>query len=102
MAQDNKIIVMADPDLEDIIPGFLLKRQKDIIEIQVALDNEDYDTIKVLGHKMKGIGGGYGFDAITDIGSMIEQAAMEKNMQEVKQAILELARYLERVEVVYV
>lgn len=101
MVQDEKIIVKVDSDLEDIIPGFLQKRQEDIKEIQVALDNDNYDTIKVLGHKMKGVGGGYGFDAITDIGGMIEQAAMEKNMQEVKQAILELAQYLEKVEVVY-
>ncbi len=101
MVQNERIVVKVDPDLEDIIPGFLQNRQGDIKEIQAALDQNDYDTIKILGHKMKGMGGGYGFDAITDIGRMIEQAAKEKNIHEVKRSVLELAQYLENIEVVY-
>lgn len=98
---DGKIIVHVDTDLEDIIPGFLESRRDDIISIQKALEQGDYDTIKVLGHGMKGAGGGYGFDEITNIGSSLEQAAKEKNSEEIRKCVNKLSNYLERVEIVY-
>ncbi len=98
---DEKIVVKIDPDLEDIIPGFLQKRRKDIEEIQRALAGNDFEAIRVLGHTMKGIGGGYGFDAITSIGSAIEQSAKNNNTDEIKYSLDELASYMDHVEVVY-
>jgi hypothetical protein len=50
---------------------------------------------------MKGAGGGYGFDTITDIGKSLEDAAKEKNTKEIRKRVGELLDYLERVEVVY-
>jgi hypothetical protein len=50
---------------------------------------------------MKGAGGSYGFDAITDIGKSLEQAAMAKDSGGIKQMVQELSAYLDRVEVVY-
>jgi len=51
---------------------------------------------------MKGCGGGYGFDEITDIGMQIEQAAKEKNTAKIRTQLEILSRYLDGVEVVYV
>ncbi len=98
---DEKIVVKVDPDLEDIVPGFLQNRRGDVMRIKEALDHNDYETIRILGHTMKGTGGGYGFDDITDIGRSIEQAAKDKNSEEIRQSSAELASYLERVEVKY-
>ena len=50
---------------------------------------------------MKGAGGSYGFDAITDIGKSLEQAAIAKDSGVIKKSVQELAAYLNRVEVVY-
>ena len=50
---------------------------------------------------MKGSGGGYGFDEITDIGFKIETAAKEKNAGEILRQVHDLSDYLEKVEVVY-
>jgi HPt (histidine-containing phosphotransfer) domain-containing protein len=99
--QSEKIIVPVDAELEDLIPGFLENRRKDIETLQQAAANSDYETIRKTGHTMKGTGGGYGFDAITDIGRSLEQAATEKNIAEIKRLLSEFARYLEQVEVVY-
>jgi len=107
MKKDNdgkneaKIIVRVDPEIADLIPGFLENRQKDIKTMLEALDVGDYETIRVLGHTMKGSGGGYGFDAITDIGLSLEQAAKGKNSEEIQRWVEELSNYLEKVEVVY-
>jgi HPt (histidine-containing phosphotransfer) domain-containing protein len=99
---DEKIVVNVDSDIEDLIPGFLENRQQDIKSIYDALEKEDYETIRILGHSMKGAGGGYGFDEITDIGRSIEESAEGKNQEEIKKWVINLSNYLDRVEIVYV
>ena len=95
-----KIRIHVDPDLADLIPGFLDNRRKDIVAMQEALTHGDFDTVRLLGHSMKGAGGGYGFDAITDIGAALEQAARGRNPDGVRKGLSDLASYLARVEVV--
>ncbi len=97
----ERIVVNVDPDLEDLIPGFLNNRAKDVESIKGLLDTENFDAIRILGHSMKGAGGGYGFDPITDIGDKIESAAAGRDFATVAQANAELADYLSRVEPVY-
>lgn len=98
---EEKIVVKVDPDLEDIIPGFLKNRLGDIDKIHAALGQKDFETIRILGHTMKGTGGGYGFDMITDIGRSIEEAAKENNTQSIQRSADELTTYLGQIEIVY-
>ncbi len=97
----DKIIVQCDPDLEDLIPGYINNRQKDIIALRQCLSVDDFDKMRTLGHSMKGSGGGYGFDSITELGARIENAALASDPDEVEQVVLELEDYISRVEVVY-
>ncbi len=97
----EKIIVHVDAELEDLIPGFLENRCNDVKSMLEALEKNGYETIRILGHSMKGAGGGYGFDAITDIGAFLEQSAKEKNSDGVRRLIDELSTYLDSVEVIY-
>jgi hypothetical protein len=60
------IIVYLDPELEDIVPGFLDNRRKDLQILTACTENGQLDMIRLLGHRMKGDGGGYGFKAISD------------------------------------
>lgn len=99
--EGEKIIVRVDPDLEEIVPRFLENRQEDIVAIGEALGQDDFETIRILGHSMKGAGGGYGFDAVTDLGREMEQAATDKKPEEIKRLVQELSSYMARVEVVY-
>lgn len=99
---NNKIIVHIDAELEELIPGFFQNRRKDMKSMLTALEIGDYETIRILGHSMKGSGGGYGFDTISDIGHAIEQAATDRKSEEIKKRIHELSSYLEIVEVIYV
>jgi len=96
----EKIIVQVDSDLEDLIPGYLENRKKDIESITEALKKDDFETIRILGHRMKGSGRGYGFDAITDIGDSLEQASKNKNSIEIQKQANELSTYLKQVEIV--
>lgn len=99
--QGEKIIVHVDREIQDLIPGFLENRCKDIETAREALVKGDYEIIRALGHTMKGSGGGYGFDTITDIGRSLENAAKERNVEEIRRWVGELSQYLKHVEIVY-
>lgn len=98
---NDRFIVQVDPEIEDIVPIFLQNRRDDVGFLSKALEDGDFEPIGILGHSMKGSGGGYGFDAITDIGRSLEQAAKSQSWGEIKRLVEELASYLDRVEVVY-
>ena len=99
--EKGKIIIHADIDLEDLIPGFLDNQLRDATRMVELLDSGDYLTIQRMGHSMKGSGGGYGFDEITAIGMRIESAAGEEDAAEIRRQVEALRDYLKRVEVVY-
>ena len=98
---DNKIVVRIDPDLEELIPGYLKNRDNDLLAIQSALGKEDFEAVQQLGHTMKGSGGGYGFDFISAIGLALEDAAKNQSLEKVQEVTNELADFLKRVQVVY-
>ena len=98
---ERRIIVQVDQEISDLIPGFLENRANDVRSMKEALEEGDYETIRVLGHRMKGNGAGYGFEAITTIGGLLERSAKQRNIEEIQRWINELKDYLERVEVRY-
>ncbi len=66
-----------------------------------VLAQGDYETIRIFGHRMKGTGGAYGLDAITDIGRALEEVAKNQNSEEIRELLSSFLDYVERVEVVY-
>jgi CheY-like chemotaxis protein/HPt (histidine-containing phosphotransfer) domain-containing protein len=100
-SRKDTITVRANPKFTDLIPGFLLNRRHDVIAMLDALDRGDYATVESLGHGMKGAGGSWGFQGITDIGAALEQAAERADNEASRGWVGELRRYLDRVEIVY-
>ena len=97
----EKIIAHVDPDLRDLIPGYLENRLRDLTTIKNTLKAADFAKIRVLGHSMRGSGGGYGFMPISNIGEAIEKAAKNKYRDPIKNHLTELSDFLERVTLVY-
>uniref|UniRef100_A0A7C4Y6M7 Response regulator n=1 Tax=candidate division WOR-3 bacterium TaxID=2052148 RepID=A0A7C4Y6M7_UNCW3 len=95
----KKIIVYIDPEIKDLVPDFLKNRGEDLKSLYIALEKEDYENIQKIGHKMKGSGGSYGFDGLTEIGGSLEQAAKEKKIEDIKIWIDKLSFYLENLEI---
>lgn len=93
--------IHANPDIADLIPEFLENRRNDVAAIQGALLKGDFEIIERLGHGMKGAGGSWGFQGITDIGAAIEQAANRGDAGASLRWAGELSSYLDRLEVVY-
>jgi PAS domain S-box-containing protein len=96
----DPIRVPANPAFADLIPGFLQNRRRDVIAMLEALGRDDFDTVAHLGHGMKGAGGSWGFQAITDIGAALERAAASADTVESRKWVGELSSYLDRVEIV--
>jgi PAS domain S-box-containing protein len=99
--KDEKILAYVDPDLKDLIPEYLEERQSDICRIRDAMNINDYETVRIVGHTLKGSGGGYGFDPISDIGLEMEDAAIEENFKDIEECVNKLSDYLDNVEIVY-
>lgn len=97
----GKIIVKVDPDLEELIPGFIAHRYDDIKQLNIYLELCDFESIIRLGHSMKGFGAGYGFDDISKIGEKLECAAKNQQKEEISYQIDAFKKYLEQVEITY-
>ncbi len=93
--------VLVDPQLADLIPTFLGNLRKNPPAIAAALQCSDFKAIGTVGHNMKGTGTGYGFPRITEIGALIEQAAMQQDAETIRARVGELQEYLDHVEVEY-
>ena len=96
---DDKIMVTVDADLEDLIPGFLENRARELETLRAALRDGNFQSLQSIGHSMKGVGGGYGFDGITDIGRDLENTAKLQDLEGISALIEKYADYLERIEV---
>ena len=99
--QDGKVLVHVDRDLEDLVADFLANRRGDVQSLRAALASGDHETVRKLGHGMKGSGGGFGFDKITEFGAALELAAKQSDRNAIRDCVEKLADYLARVEVVF-
>jgi HPt (histidine-containing phosphotransfer) domain-containing protein len=97
----DQLTVEISRDLEDIVPIFLANRKKDVQTLRDAMVKQDFGTAQTVGHRMKGDGGGFGFDRITEIGAAMEVAAKLEDRSTIEQHIVQLEDFLKRVVVVY-
>ncbi len=97
----NKVIVEVDADLSDLIPGFLARKRDEANAIIDAIKRDDYALLSRLAHRIKGEGGSYGFDKMSEIGRTLEVAVKARNGESVTRGAKELLNYLDHIEVHY-
>jgi len=98
---EGEELVHIDASFEPLIPKFLTNRKKEVVTMQAALAAQDYETVRTVAHGMKGAGGSYGFDRITDMAAVVEQAAKTGDASTIERDLPALGSYLDRVKVVY-
>jgi hypothetical protein len=96
------IPVEIDRELVSVVPDYLNNRRSDCLLIESLLDEGRLAEIRTLGHRMKGSGGSYGFDVISEIGEALECAALAQDADAIRSAIDRLRRYLSCVVVSYI
>lgn len=100
MTQDKHTVTVAK-DLADLIPVFFKNRQKELETLRAVHAAKDYEQLRQLGHRMKGVGNSYGFARISEIGKRIEDGARGSDHAAIHACIEEYGDYLSRVQVVY-
>jgi HPt (histidine-containing phosphotransfer) domain-containing protein len=97
----SKLVVRIDPDLRDLVPVFMTHKREDLRAIVVAIARADYEALSRLGHRIRGEGGSYGFEELTEIGTALEIAAKARDLAAIRKSAQELTTYLDSVEIVY-
>ena len=98
----EKLIVNVDRELEDLMPLFMDTRQRDLEGLSKGLATNDFAAMQSIGHGMKGSGGAFGFQWITEIGALIEASALINDRATIEKQFALLSDYLARVQIQYV
>jgi CheY-like chemotaxis protein/HPt (histidine-containing phosphotransfer) domain-containing protein len=91
------IPVRVEHKFAHLIPAYLLNCRQNVVAMADALDRVDFETVTFLGHQMKGSGGAFGFQAITDIGAALQEAAESADTVASRKSVRDLSSYLDRV-----
>ncbi len=86
-------------DLEDLIPVFMKNRGKEFDALRVALAAADFEQLRQLGHRMKGVGTSYGFDRVSAIGKSVEDGARSGDRAGLTACIAEYGDFLSKVKI---
>jgi HPt (histidine-containing phosphotransfer) domain-containing protein len=98
---DHDFRVTVAKDLADLIPIFMRNRHKELDSLKLALASGDYEQLRQLGHRMKGVGNSYGFARVSTLGKLIEDGARSRDNAGLEAHIAEYGEYLSKVQVVY-
>jgi HPt (histidine-containing phosphotransfer) domain-containing protein len=82
MGRDTGLRMEEENVSEEILPlvgGFLQRRSAEIPLLRESVGKSDFDSVRMIGHKLKGNCAGFGFPAMGVLGAGLESAAMAKD-----------------------
>ncbi len=97
----EKALDVADRIAQEILqrrPQFLQHRRKDLGAMQEALAEQDYEAIRTMGHRIKGVAGSYGFPDIGAVGQRLEESARSRDLIAIQGEIAQLAAILHQLD----
>jgi len=100
MTKNIHTVIIAK-DLADLIPVFIRNRQKEVETLRTALAAGDFEQLRQLGHRMRGVGNSYGFAMISEVGKQLEDGVMGGDKAALAACIGEYADFLDKVQIVY-
>jgi PAS domain S-box-containing protein len=87
-----------EQNLQALRPKFVRNRREDVTILQSAILARNIDLIRTIGHRIKGLAGSYGLEAIGLIGSAIEQSALDHDFERVTVEVQRLVEALREAE----
>ena len=100
-SEDEALLATIDPDLLDLVPGYIQNRFRDVALCREHLAASRFEEIRVIAHGMAGSGGAYGFDEITRIGRSLQVAARGQDAATCARSLDELEAYVRRIHAAY-
>ena len=101
MTAEEPYTVILARTFEELVPGFIENRHRELDELRGALDAGRYEQLGQIGHRMRGIGSTYGFDRVSTLGGELEERAAASDREGLAALIAGYADYLARLKVVY-
>jgi len=89
---------LLDAELNRMRPKFIQNRRHDVQELQRAIEAGNFDRIRLIGHRIKGLAGTYGLHAIGAAGGVLEEAAGQRHLEGVTTGIADLRAAIEAAE----
>ena len=85
-------------DLTRLKTAFIANRHLDFAAVQSAITNREFEAVRTIGHRIKGLAGSYGLEEIGIIGGHIERAALDQDMDGITRYIEQLREAVGRAE----
>jgi HPt (histidine-containing phosphotransfer) domain-containing protein len=97
-ANEAASIAFGDEQQRALAVDYLEQRRAAMAGLQRALATGDYETLWIAGHHMRGAGGSFGVDRISELGAAIEIGAWERDRAGIGETLDALERFLAQVE----
>jgi CheY-like chemotaxis protein/HPt (histidine-containing phosphotransfer) domain-containing protein len=91
----DPILLRVKSAMADRVPAYLQNCRQNVVVMLNALDRVDFATVASLGHQMRGSGGAFGLQAITDIGAALQEAGESADDDVSRKWVKELSNYLD-------
>lgn len=98
---DGAPVARVDRILEDLIPGYLEGRRRDLETLRAQLAARDYAGMLAVLHRIKGTGSAYGFIPVTETAKALETRIRAGDI-DVAPELDALRAYLDAVTVTFV
>jgi len=86
-----------DPDFAELVEFFVESMPERQEALKSAYQSADFDSLRVIAHQLKGAGGGYGFDGVSERSAALEHACNDGGPHEILPHVQNLINYLNRV-----
>jgi len=81
-----------DPDLKDLVAWFVEGLDDQLRAMKQAVDKGRIEEVRRLSHQLKGAGGSYGYNCLTEAAKVLETYAKTEDIEGVKLAMASLER----------
>jgi len=92
-------ISVDDETIRDLLPGYLDRRHEEVEKLKQLISIDDFQTIRIIGHNLKGSGSLYSLDKLSEIGADLESAALAQNQENLTELHDQMQDYLSRVQI---
>ena len=88
-----------DEDYRELLEMFVEDIPERIAALQATLEAETWTEMRYLAHQLKGAGGGYGFDSLSQSAGVLEQASDSQDTDRILSSCNTVIAQLRRVTV---
>ena len=99
---NESCIVRISDEIKELIPDFMSQTREDLIVMDKALIDRDNETLRRVGHSLKGSALMYEFNHLGNMGMTIEDAAKIEDFKAIENVLGKMKHYLKFLQIEYI